>query len=161
MPPEELAHYSRRTVDIMYRYFPERDEAARPTGDGDILTEMSQSVKTGRGMEAIASGRGRVWSAKSGVIPREVQGVGKPREVIESAREAYCVYNSDVLVPGWELSTSVATLQEASALLCERQEQPMLSIGGRTGWTRRFRPASRYTAGSASRSVIRVRGERE
>src|SRR5947209_503228 len=29
VPPEELAHYSRRTVDIMYRYFPERDEAAR------------------------------------------------------------------------------------------------------------------------------------
>ena len=29
VPPEELAHYSRRTVDIMYRYFPERDEEAR------------------------------------------------------------------------------------------------------------------------------------
>ena len=29
VPSEELAHYSRRTVDIMYRYFPERDEAAR------------------------------------------------------------------------------------------------------------------------------------
>jgi glycyl-tRNA synthetase len=29
VPAEELAHYSRRTVDIMYRYFPERDEAER------------------------------------------------------------------------------------------------------------------------------------
>ena len=29
VPPGELAHYSRRTVDIMYRYFPERDEEAR------------------------------------------------------------------------------------------------------------------------------------
>ena len=29
VPPDELAHYSRRTVDIMYRYFPERDDAAR------------------------------------------------------------------------------------------------------------------------------------
>jgi len=29
VPPEELAHYSRRTVDIMYRYFPEREETAR------------------------------------------------------------------------------------------------------------------------------------
>ena len=29
VPPEELAHYSRRTVDIMYRYFPERDEEER------------------------------------------------------------------------------------------------------------------------------------
>jgi glycyl-tRNA synthetase len=29
VPKDELAHYSRRTVDIMYRYFPERDEAAR------------------------------------------------------------------------------------------------------------------------------------
>jgi hypothetical protein len=85
----------------------------------------------------------------------------EPREVIESAREAYCVYNSNVHVTGWELSTSVAKLQEASALLCERQEQPILTISGRLGWTRRFRPASRYTAGSASRSVIRIRGERE
>jgi glycyl-tRNA synthetase len=29
VPQDELAHYSRRTVDIMYRYFPERDEEAR------------------------------------------------------------------------------------------------------------------------------------
>jgi glycyl-tRNA synthetase len=29
VPPEKLAHYSRRTVDIMYRYFPERPEEAR------------------------------------------------------------------------------------------------------------------------------------
>ena len=29
VPPGELAHYSRRTVDIMYRYFPERPEEAR------------------------------------------------------------------------------------------------------------------------------------
>jgi glycyl-tRNA synthetase len=29
VPANELAHYSRRTVDIMYRYFPERDEDAR------------------------------------------------------------------------------------------------------------------------------------
>jgi glycyl-tRNA synthetase len=29
VPQGELAHYSRRTVDIMYRYFPERDEEAR------------------------------------------------------------------------------------------------------------------------------------
>ncbi|HEX8179041.1 MAG TPA: glycine--tRNA ligase [Pyrinomonadaceae bacterium] len=29
VPPDELAHYSRRTVDIMYRYFPERPEAER------------------------------------------------------------------------------------------------------------------------------------
>jgi glycyl-tRNA synthetase len=29
VPPEELAHYSRRTVDIMYRYFPERAEEER------------------------------------------------------------------------------------------------------------------------------------
>jgi glycyl-tRNA synthetase len=29
VPQEELAHYSRRTVDIMYRYFPEREEDAR------------------------------------------------------------------------------------------------------------------------------------
>ena len=26
VPKEELAHYSKRTVDVMYRYFPERDE---------------------------------------------------------------------------------------------------------------------------------------
>jgi len=29
VPQEELAHYSKRTVDIMYRYFPERDEEER------------------------------------------------------------------------------------------------------------------------------------
>jgi glycyl-tRNA synthetase len=29
VPASELAHYSRRTVDIMYRYFPERPEAER------------------------------------------------------------------------------------------------------------------------------------
>ncbi|MFL6209298.1 MAG: glycine--tRNA ligase [Pyrinomonadaceae bacterium] len=29
VPENELAHYSRRTVDIMYRYFPERPEAER------------------------------------------------------------------------------------------------------------------------------------
>jgi glycyl-tRNA synthetase len=29
VPAEKLAHYSRRTVDIMYRYFPERPEEAR------------------------------------------------------------------------------------------------------------------------------------
>jgi glycyl-tRNA synthetase len=29
VPQEKLAHYSRRTVDIMYRYFPERPEEAR------------------------------------------------------------------------------------------------------------------------------------
>jgi glycyl-tRNA synthetase len=29
VPPEELAHYSKRTVDIMYRYFPERPEEPR------------------------------------------------------------------------------------------------------------------------------------
>ena len=29
VPGEELAHYSKRTVDIMYRYFPEREEEAR------------------------------------------------------------------------------------------------------------------------------------
>jgi len=29
VPAEELAHYSKRTVDIMYRYFPERPEAER------------------------------------------------------------------------------------------------------------------------------------
>src|SRR5205814_7813577 len=29
VPANELAHYSRRTVDIMYRYFPERPEAER------------------------------------------------------------------------------------------------------------------------------------
>jgi glycyl-tRNA synthetase len=29
VPGEELAHYSKRTVDIMYRYFPERPEAER------------------------------------------------------------------------------------------------------------------------------------
>ena len=29
VPKEKLAHYSRRTVDIMYRYFPERPEEAR------------------------------------------------------------------------------------------------------------------------------------
>ena len=29
VPQEELAHYSRRTVDIMYRYFPERAEEER------------------------------------------------------------------------------------------------------------------------------------
>jgi glycyl-tRNA synthetase len=26
VPPDELAHYSKRTVDLMYRYFPEREE---------------------------------------------------------------------------------------------------------------------------------------
>ena len=100
-------------------------------------------------------------SAKRGVSPRNVQGWRKPREVIESAREADCVYNSNVHVTGWELSTSVATRQDAFALLCQRREQPIVTISSRTGWTRRFRPASRCTAGSASRSVIRVRGERE
>ncbi len=29
VPEQELAHYSKRTVDIMYRYFPERDEEER------------------------------------------------------------------------------------------------------------------------------------
>ena len=29
VPPEELAHYSKRTVDIVYRYFPERAEEER------------------------------------------------------------------------------------------------------------------------------------
>ncbi|MDQ3753654.1 MAG: glycine--tRNA ligase [Acidobacteriota bacterium] len=29
VPQDKLAHYSRRTVDIMYRFFPERPEAAR------------------------------------------------------------------------------------------------------------------------------------
>jgi glycyl-tRNA synthetase len=29
VPQSELAHYSKRTVDIMYRYFPERDEEER------------------------------------------------------------------------------------------------------------------------------------
>jgi glycyl-tRNA synthetase len=29
VPPQELAHYSKRTVDIMYRYFPERAEEER------------------------------------------------------------------------------------------------------------------------------------
>jgi glycyl-tRNA synthetase len=29
VPEEKLAHYSRRTVDLMYRYFPERPEEAR------------------------------------------------------------------------------------------------------------------------------------
>ena len=29
VPESELAHYSKRTVDIMYRYFPERDEEER------------------------------------------------------------------------------------------------------------------------------------
>ena len=29
VPPDELAHYSKRTVDIMYRYFPERSEQER------------------------------------------------------------------------------------------------------------------------------------
>ena len=29
VPQEKLAHYSRRTVDLMYRYFPERPEEAR------------------------------------------------------------------------------------------------------------------------------------
>ncbi len=29
VPGEKLAHYSRRTVDIMYRYFPERPEQER------------------------------------------------------------------------------------------------------------------------------------
>lgn len=29
VPPEKLAHYSKRTVDIMYRYFPEREEGER------------------------------------------------------------------------------------------------------------------------------------
>ncbi|MFN2480301.1 MAG: glycine--tRNA ligase [Pyrinomonadaceae bacterium] len=29
VPQNELAHYSRRTVEIMYRYFPDRDEEAR------------------------------------------------------------------------------------------------------------------------------------
>jgi glycyl-tRNA synthetase len=29
VPREELAHYSKRTIDIMYRYFPERDEEER------------------------------------------------------------------------------------------------------------------------------------
>ena len=29
VPEDKLAHYSRRTVDVMYRYFPERDEEAR------------------------------------------------------------------------------------------------------------------------------------
>ena len=29
VPQEELAHYSKRTVDIMYRYFPERPEEER------------------------------------------------------------------------------------------------------------------------------------
>ena len=29
VPKEELAHYSKRTVDIMYRYFPEREEEGR------------------------------------------------------------------------------------------------------------------------------------
>jgi len=29
VPLDELAHYSKRTVDIMYRYFPERDEPER------------------------------------------------------------------------------------------------------------------------------------
>jgi len=29
VPPDELAHYSKRTVDIMYRYFPERPEEPR------------------------------------------------------------------------------------------------------------------------------------
>ena len=31
VPEEELAHYSKRTVDIMYRYFPER---AKKNGSG-------------------------------------------------------------------------------------------------------------------------------
>jgi glycyl-tRNA synthetase len=29
VPEDKLAHYSRRTVDVMYRYFPERDEEVR------------------------------------------------------------------------------------------------------------------------------------
>ena len=28
-PPEELAHYAKRTVDIHYRFFPEREEVER------------------------------------------------------------------------------------------------------------------------------------
>ena len=28
-PKEELAHYAKRTVDIQYRFFPERDEEER------------------------------------------------------------------------------------------------------------------------------------
>src|SRR5207249_10413553 len=28
-PPEELAHYAKRTVDIQYRFFPEREDEER------------------------------------------------------------------------------------------------------------------------------------
>jgi glycyl-tRNA synthetase len=55
VPPEELAHYSKRTVDIMYRYFPERDEEERQweelmgiayRTDFDLRAHSSKSTDT-------------------------------------------------------------------------------------------------------------------
>jgi glycyl-tRNA synthetase len=56
VPRNELAHYSRRTVDIMYRYFPERDEEARQfeelmgiayRTDFDLKSHSKNPVKEG------------------------------------------------------------------------------------------------------------------
>ena len=53
VPPEERAHYSKRTVDIMYRYFPERAEEERQweelmgiayRTDFDLLSHSSKPV---------------------------------------------------------------------------------------------------------------------
>jgi tRNA(Ile)-lysidine synthase len=104
-------------------------------------------------------------------------------EVIESARDPYCVYNSDVSRLDWvRVSESGAPLelrnwragdrywpagkteewklkdlfQDARIPSWERCDWPALWLGGGIVWTRGFGPAAEFAAGPNSRRVLKI-----
>ena len=78
-PKEELAHYAKRTVDIQYRFFPERDEDGTTVGrvDGHRQSHRFRSANAfeetgGRGREAAESGFDRRTCLTSTRQPKSV-----------------------------------------------------------------------------------------
>jgi bifunctional non-homologous end joining protein LigD len=53
--------------------FKERDDAARPLSEGDILEELSNSARTGRTMDQIAAGRRQWTTGRKATVKRSIK----------------------------------------------------------------------------------------
>jgi len=65
--------YGRKDGKTNWLLFKERDEAARPVSEGDILEEFPDSARTGRTMDQIAAGRRQWKTGRKATVKRSAK----------------------------------------------------------------------------------------